>query len=103
MDESKIASINDLRERTILDNYGAMLAELKQKVRDQPLKTKFYVYSGCVSKEICQELAHRITFDKISTAKVCKGGLFRTYYYLEVTVKLPEHLIREGELNISQE
>jgi hypothetical protein len=77
------------REETFKLHFDAAKAELTQKIKDAPLQTKFYIYSGCVSAEVAAELAKR--FNASSTKAVVKAPWFRARH-LEIDVELPDHL-----------
>jgi hypothetical protein len=86
-----IETINSTREDTLSLHHGAALAELQDKIKNQPLKTKYYVYSGCVSSDIANEIAHRFNNGGIKT-NVCTSGLMSTQYYLTIDIVLPNTL-----------
>jgi hypothetical protein len=86
-----IETINSTREDTLSLHHGAALAELQDKIKNQPLKTKYYVYSGCVSSDIADEIAHRFNDGGIKTT-VCTSGLISTQYYLTIDIVLPNTL-----------
>ena len=87
-------TINNIRETTIASHYNAAVADLQDKIKNNPLQTKFIIYSGCVSEEISHEIASRIQTANI-TATVQTYGFFTTTYYLEIEVALPASLIRD--------
>lgn len=87
-------TINTIRETTIASHYNAAVADLQDKIKNNPLQTKFTIYSGCVSEEIAREIASRIQTTNI-TATVQSTGFFTTTYYLEIEVALPASLIHE--------
>lgn len=89
-------TLNTSREETISKHYGAATAELKEKITAEPLKTVFHIYSGCVSKEITNEIAHRFNAGGVK-ATACKGGVVSTQYYLTVEVALPQELVHPEE------
>src|SRR5437763_15210934 len=103
--EPLINTINNIREETLSKHYAAAVAELKAKISSDPLKPIYYISSACEKKEIADEVAHRLTRGNDCVATVCYGGLFSRGYYLEVKLKLPDHLIhiKDGELVESTE
>lgn len=95
-------TINASREETISKHYGAALAELQDKVQKKPLETTFYIRAGCVSEDVAVEIAKRLQAGGID-ASCFIGGIFRSYYYLTVTVNLPLHLVRPVETPVVKE
>lgn len=89
---SLLETLNSTREATISLHYGAATAELTDKIKDYPLQTVFNIESGCVSKEISDEIAFRFREGGLS-ATVMVSGIVRTKYYLVVNVNLPESLV----------
>lgn len=89
---SLLESINTTREETIATHYGAAVAELQAKVKEEPLKTTFHIYAGCVSRKITDEIAHRFDAGGLK-AVVETSGLISSSYYLTVDVSLPENLV----------
>jgi len=89
-----LENINTARENTIATHYAASIAELEEKVKNEPLKTSFHIYAGCVSKDVTQEIAHRFNQGGIKATPV-KGGFFTTQWYITVETTLPGHLIHE--------
>jgi hypothetical protein len=89
-------TLNTTREEQISKHYGAATAELKDKIESEPLKTQFSIYSGCVSKEITSEIAHRFNIGGLK-AVINKTGIVSTQYYLTVNVSLPENLVHPVE------
>lgn len=83
-----LESLNTAREATITQHYNLALEELTYKVKTEPLKTTFYIYAGCVSKELTHEIARRLNNHGI-TAIANKGGLILTQYYITADVSLP--------------
>jgi hypothetical protein len=95
-----LKDLNVIRDETISKHYNAAFCELKDKILNEPLKTKFLIYSGCVSKEVADELAFRLN----------KQGLKATVFYtlmrniyLEVEVLLPENLVHKEEISKAEE
>lgn len=97
-----LETLNTSREETISKHYGAATAELKEKITAEPLKTVFHIYSGCVSKEITNEIAHRFNAGGVK-ATPQKGGVVSTQYYLTVEVDLPEVLVHPEEVEPKRE
>jgi len=100
-----MTSLHDLhltRESTLAAHYAAAIAELTDKVRASPLKTEFHVYAGCVSEEICQELARRFNQDERLKAFPCSYGFLTTAHYLTVTYELPPSLAHARILPVEQ-
>lgn len=92
---SLIEEINNTREETISFYYGAALAELKDKIRSEPFQTEFYIYSGCVSKEITKEIASRFNKEGLKVT-ICKRGIFITQYYLKIEISLSGNTLEES-------
>jgi hypothetical protein len=92
-----IETINSTRENTLSLHHGAALAELQDKIKNQPLKTKYYVYSGCVSADIANEIAHRFNDGGIKTT-VCTSGLISIQYYLTIDIVLPNTLNHDNNI-----
>lgn len=91
---SLLVTLNTTREETISTHYDAAVAELKDKIKAEPLKTVFHIYAGCVSEKITAEIAHRLNNTGIK-ATLGRSGIFTTGYYLTVDVSLPETLVHE--------
>lgn len=89
-----IDTVNGFREETLDKHYRAALAELDEKVRNEPLRTVFNIRAGCISKEVTNEIVRRFNAGG-SNAVYNYGGVFRTYHYLTVTLPLPPHLVKE--------
>ena len=89
-----VDSLNNIREETILTHYRAAEAELKDQIKKEPLKIYFHIYTGCVSREIAGEIAHRFNSEGIVTV-VKSDGLFGQCYYLSITFSLPDSLVHE--------
>jgi hypothetical protein len=83
-----IETLNRLREDTIVRHYDAAMAELKSYVSQDPLQTIFYLYSGCATRDIADEVCRRFNNGAIR-AVVLKRFLSRTLYMM-VEVPLPE-------------
>lgn len=94
-------NINIAREATIAIHYSAAVAELEEKAKNEPLKTKFHIYAGCVSEDVTTEIAHRFNQGGIK-ANVVKGGIFTTQWYITAETALPSHLVHE-EAKVDQE
>ena len=89
-----LENINIARENTITTHYSAAVAELEEKIKDEPLKTTFHIYAGCISKDVTNEIAHRFNQGGIKAVPT-KGGFFVTQWYLTVETSLPVHLVHE--------
>lgn len=89
-----LENINTAREATIATHYAAAVAELEEKVKNEPLKTNFRIYSGCVSKEVAEEIAHRFNSGNVK-ATPTKGGIVSTQWHIAVETALPSHLVHE--------
>lgn len=87
-----IDTVNKTREDTLNKHYDAAVAELNDKITSHPLKTYFHVYSGCVSKDITQELAHRFNSQSIKASHKTYG-LFGTHHCLHIEISLPDSLV----------
>ena len=87
-------TINVIREETISIHYSAAFAELQDKVKAEPLRTVFHIYSGCVSEKVAAEIAHRFVNGGIK-AIPSKTGVVSTQHYLIVDVALPQNFIHE--------
>lgn len=96
MPSNLIDSLNSSREQTIQSHYHAALAELEEKIKAEPLKKTFNIYSGCVSKDITNEISRRFNSKGIKVNWQCYG-LISTRYYLVVEVELPKNLIPDSE------
>jgi hypothetical protein len=83
-------SLNIARETTIVTHYNLALEELTYKVKTEPLKTTFYIYAGCVSKDITHEICRRFNNNGIKAISN-KGGFILTQYYITADVSLPSH------------
>lgn len=101
--ETLVETLNALREETIAPHYGAAVAELKEAVKNNPLQTHFNIYSGCISQEITDEIAYRLTNTDGVKAISSTYGIFRTGYYLSVEVVLPQQLVHPEEKPVSTE
>ena len=88
---SLVESLNEIREETINFHYNVAYTELKEKIKESPLITDFFIYSGCVSREITEELVKRFTNNGLD-AKLMAFGIFSIQYYLNIKVSLPETL-----------
>ena len=99
-----LSMLNKIREETISRHYRAAYTELKEKIQEEPLKSNFSIYSGCISSDITTEIAKRFNNGNIK-AIVCKNGILRICYYLDVTVKLPGELSQyeKNELQESED
>jgi len=91
-----LETLNTTREETLAKHYKAATTELDEKLKEEPLKTTFHIYAGCVSKDVTHEIAYRINSGG-AKATVCKTGLVSTQYYLNVEVTLPEYLVHPEE------
>lgn len=93
-------TISNIRDETLNIHFGAALAELKDKIKCEPLRTTFYIYSGCVSKEVTAEIAHRFAAGNNCIATCHSTGLLTSTFYLKVKIALPDHLVhvKDGEL-----
>jgi hypothetical protein len=91
----EISTICDIREKTISCHFNAAFEQLKSMVEKEPLQTIFKVTEGCVSKEVTDELAFRLSKDKYIATARSTGFYFLTTYYLEVNMPLPEKLIHK--------
>lgn len=89
-----VTIINTIREEQLSLHYQAAFIELKELVKNEPLKTVFCVYSGCISTDVATEIAHRLSVDDY-TATVCSSFL-SSKVYLEVKMPLPENLIHKN-------
>jgi len=91
---------NKAREEAMNKHYDAAIYELKDKVVNEPLKTTFLIYSGCVSKDVASEIAFRFNEQGIK-ASLCTTLMQK--FYLEVEVNLPENLIHKKSEVIMKE
>jgi len=94
-----LETLNISREETILKHHGAAVAELKSRIESEPLRTEFYIYSGCVSEEITKEIAHRLNNGGVK-AVPSKSGTLIVKHYLTVSVELPEQLVHEKDKDV---
>lgn len=97
-----LKDLNELREEIISIYYGAALNELKDKIKEKPFDTLYYIYSGCVNKDIANEIANRFNNSGVKT-RVCNYGFFTTKYYLEISLSLPDYFKDSNHENNSQE
>ena len=88
--------LNTTRITTITEHYDAVLAELKAKITLEPLRTIFNIHSGCPSRDVADEVAHRLNAENIKT-KVVNAGWFVGKLHLAVEVSLPEQLLPKKE------
>ena len=91
--EKLLDTINKTREEIITKHYRAAVAELKEKIAEEPLKTKFHIHSGCVSKQIAEEIAFRLMKEGMKEVKIIQTGILLSTYVLSVKINLPENLI----------
>ena len=92
--ESLVDTVDNLREETLALHTSTAFAELKAYIKSEPLKTKFFIYAGCISKDVATEIAHRFTVGNGYIATVCTKTLSSTVY-LEITIPLSKNLIHE--------
>jgi hypothetical protein len=90
-----VDTLNTTRENTISLHYDAALTELKEKVKNEPLRTNFHIRAGCVSDEESVEITRRLNANGIKAAYVPKG--FFSSRFIDVTVSLPPSLVTEDE------
>jgi hypothetical protein len=95
--ESLLETVNITREEQINKHYAAATAELKEKIADHPLKTTFHIYSGCISREITAEIAHRFNAGGVKTT-ANEYGILTSNYYLTVDISLPEALVHPEQV-----
>lgn len=88
-----VETLNTTREETISLHYEAALAELKEKVKNEPLRTNFHIRAGCVSDEESIEITRRFNANGIKAAYVPRG--FFSSRFIDVTVVLPASLVNE--------
>lgn len=86
-----LEKVNTTREKTISFHYMAASVELQEKIKDEPLKNKFDICSGCISEDVTRELAHRFNIGGIK-ATPTKGWLS---WYLVVETTLPVDLVHD--------
>lgn len=89
---SLLEVINATREKIIVNQYNKAFFDLIEKITFEPLQTKFYIYSGCSSKQIADELAIRFSRDGVKTV-VRRTGILDYQYYLDMEINLPSNLI----------
>lgn len=89
--------LQEIREEQIRSHYAAATEELRIKIRENPLRTKLYIYAGCVSREVAEELAHRFRGDGLE-AVVGVQGFLSTVYYLNI--ELPEYQAQQQPLTV---
>lgn len=87
-----VNKLDEIREETINVHYLSATAELFDKLKVEPLRTKFTIYSGCVSAPIASEISHRLNTEGLA-CKVMTSGYVSRVYYLDVEVALPEAFI----------
>ena len=91
-----IETLNATREDTISTHYGAASAELKDKIKAEPLRTTFHVYAGCVSKPVTAEIAARFNSQGLKATPEVRGWVLAEHF-LTVEVTLPESLVHIEE------
>jgi hypothetical protein len=96
---SIIDSLNNMREVTISIHHEAALAELKEKVENEPLKTNFHIRAGCVSDEVSGEIVRRLIASGIQATFVPSG--FFSSRYIDVNVSLPKSLEPEKKEEVN--
>jgi len=94
-----LETLNLSREETISKHYGAALAELREKIRAEPLRTTFRISAGCVSKDITNEIARRLNAEGIKAIYGC-GYIFYNYFFLTIETALPSHLVIEEKKEV---
>lgn len=88
---SLLDNVNTTRESMINIHYAAAVAELEEKIKNEPLGTVYHIYSGCISKDVTYELARRFNSGNVKATPV-SGGLIFSKWYLELQPTLPSHL-----------
>lgn len=93
--QSLLHNLNVLRESTVSTYYSAAVAELKDKIKSEPLKKSHEIYSGCISKDITEEIAKRFRSGGVnSTVNSLKVSFLssKTTWYILAEPPLPDHL-----------
>jgi hypothetical protein len=82
-----LQTLNNTRENILNTYYNAALAELEEKVRENPFQTFFDIKSGCKSEEITNDICGRF----LSSGLLCSArwATFGRYWYLCVAAPLP--------------
>lgn len=100
--QTLLDTLNFSREEIVTKHYNAAFAELQDKIQKEPLETSFTIRSGCVSKNITDELVRRFNVNGLK-AVYGYSGLLRTYHHMKVEVQLPAHLIPVVEIPVMAE
>lgn len=92
MSTQDTTAYDKLRLEEIDKHSRAATAELRQKIKDDPLETNFTLYSGCPNVKIAKEVAHRFKQQNISSeVNVSVWGTIT----IKVVVDLPQSLIHD--------
>lgn len=98
-----LETLNTSREQTIAGHYGAAFAELQEKIKADPLSTRFDISAGCVSSKITKEIARRLVTGGINvTATTTHYGVWGRSYSLTVEVALPSHLVPPEPVKVEE-
>lgn len=102
LDQSLISTINSLREETISSHYQAALQELKDKAKQDPLKTEFVICSNVtMSFEMTEEIVRRLIKDNKCDASINKG-FFNFTPSILVKVPLPDTIGKKEEIKVEE-
>lgn len=79
--------VTKTREETIVFHYKAAVAELTEKIKENPFKISFNIYAGCISPELTSEICKRFNSSGVKT-EIYKGGVVTSQQCLVVEVPL---------------
>lgn len=91
-----LENINDIREETVKSHYAAAVAELKEKIKSEPLKTSHIINSGCISASITEEIARRFRKGgvKATVKETTSGFLYKTYTWaIHAEPPIPDYFL----------
>lgn len=93
-------TLNTSREQTIAEHYGAAFAQLQEKIKSDPLETRFVITAGCVSNKVTEEIARRLREGGVNVTCVhTVSGIMKLTRTRSITVdvELPSHLKKDPE------
>lgn len=83
--------VNKTREDAIVKYHGEALTELEDKIFDNPFALSLSIVSGCVNKQVTEEIIRRLNVGGIKS-KLLFIDRRPIQYYIEVEIPLPGHL-----------
>lgn len=98
-----LENINDIREETVKSHYAAAVAQLKEKIKLEPLKTLHVINSGCISKDITEEIARRFMKGgvKATVKETVSGFLYKNYtWMIYAEPPIPDYFLDQSNGNI---